>query len=247
MKISVVTISYNDLDGLHETLVSIARQTAQDVELIVVDGGSSDGTAKLLEDMDDIVDAWVSEPDGGIYDAMNKGVSLATGDYLNFMNAGDCFHDPKVLERVLEVIGADAPPLFAGHAYARGSHRKLRSNDALWKGMVCSHQATISRRDLHLAHPFSTDLAIAADYRFFVECEAAGVPIRPVDLDVAIIDTGGVSFVNFEARTHERMQICREFYPRKEVYEYFRNLLTSKGYGMPPWAGSFEAWINGET
>ena len=131
--ISIITINYNDLDGLYGTLCSIAAQEYRSFELIVVDGHSDDGSAKLLEDFAPLIDRWVSEPDGGIYDAMNKGVALARGTYVNFMNAGDCFYDGSVLDCARAVIAAEQPEIFCGRAYAQHSGKLYKYNDALWK------------------------------------------------------------------------------------------------------------------
>ena len=89
LKISVVTVCYNAVDCIEETMLSVLDQTYPNIEYIVIDGGSSDGTADVIRKYADRLAYWVSEPDKGIYDAMNKGIVAATGDYINFMNAGD--------------------------------------------------------------------------------------------------------------------------------------------------------------
>lgn len=96
-KVSIVTIVYNASKYLEETMQSVINQTYDNVEYIVVDGGSTDGTLDILEKYKDRIDHWVSEEDRGIYDAMNKGVNLANGEWINFMNSGDVFHDNDVL------------------------------------------------------------------------------------------------------------------------------------------------------
>lgn len=240
---SIITISYNDFDGLFDTLKSIAAQNVDNYELIVVDGGSKDGSAKILEDFDDLIDTWVSEPDGGIYDAMNKGVALARGEYINFMNSGDCFHGSTVLEQAGNIIRETGPDLFCGRAYARHSGNRYQYNDALWKGMICSHQATFSRRALNEKFPFSTEFKIAADYRFYVQCDTSGAPLQHVDLDVAVVDTEGVSFHSMEARTLERLRICHEFYRTPEVHAYFSKLAADNNFALPDWAASKRRWL----
>lgn len=243
--ISIITINYNDLDGLYGTLCSIAAQEYRSFELIVVDGHSDDGSAKLLEDFAPLIDRWVSEPDGGIYDAMNKGVALARGTYVNFMNAGDCFYDGSVLDCARAVIAAEQPEIFCGRAYAQHSGKLYKYNDALWKGMVCSHQATFSKRALNLRFPFSTDYAIASDYRFYVQCETAGARLHHADIDVARIDTSGVSFHGLEARTMERLRICQKFYRTSEVYRYFQAFARDNDLTLPEWAATEERWMDG--
>ena len=93
MKYSIITVNYNNKDGLRKTIESVIHQTFRDFEFIVIDGCSTDGSAEVLKEYDAQIDYWVSEPDKGVYYAMNKGTRQAHGDYLNFMNSGDCFYD----------------------------------------------------------------------------------------------------------------------------------------------------------
>jgi glycosyltransferase involved in cell wall biosynthesis len=246
-KVSIITICYNDCDGLKATLETIFAQTAteEDYEVIVVDGASTDCTLRVLEDMDSLIDRWVSEPDRGIYDAMNKGVRMAAGDYVIFMNSGDCFHGPEVLERAIALIDGGAPDLFYGRAYARESGKLYQYNKHLWQGMICSHQATFARRDLLRRLPFSTDFRIAADYNFYVQCDLVGASPVLCDIDVALIDTSGVSFSGFRERTEERMRICRTAYPRPEVYAHFKKLFARMNLSMPDWAQTEKEWLDG--
>lgn len=98
MKISVVTVCYNSVDTIEETMLSVLNQTYPDVEYIIIDGGSTDGTVDIIKKYAGRVAYWISEPDKGIYDAMNKGIAAATGDYINFMNSGDRFASTNVIE-----------------------------------------------------------------------------------------------------------------------------------------------------
>jgi glycosyltransferase involved in cell wall biosynthesis len=98
-KLSIVTINYNNLEGLKRTVESVMNQTWKEFEYIVIDGGSSDGSAQYIESQSDKIDYWVSEPDKGIYNAMNKGIAKATGEYLLFLNSGDHLFNTHVLEK----------------------------------------------------------------------------------------------------------------------------------------------------
>ncbi len=100
MKFSIITVNYNNKEGLQRTIESVIHQSFRDYEFIVIDGGSTDGSAEVLKEYDAQINYWVSEPDRGIYHAMNKGIIQAKGDYLNFMNSGDCFYDKDVLQKV---------------------------------------------------------------------------------------------------------------------------------------------------
>ena len=103
MKLSVITINYNNRDGLRKTIESVVNQTCRDFEYIIIDGGSTDGSVDVIKQYADRIDYWVSEPDKGIYHAMNKGIAVAHGEYLNFMNSGDCFYESTVVENVLQL------------------------------------------------------------------------------------------------------------------------------------------------
>lgn len=102
MKLSIITINYNNVNGLQKTLESVFRQTCKEFEYIVVDGASEDGSKELLEQFlakADFPFRWISEPDNGIYAAMNKGIRMAQGEYLHFLNSGDWLTDEKVVEK----------------------------------------------------------------------------------------------------------------------------------------------------
>ena len=100
MKYSIITVNYNNKEGLRKTIESVVRQTYRDFEFIVIDGGSTDGSTDILKEYDEQINYWVSEKDSGIYNAMNKGIKKSIGDYLIFMNSGDCFYQNDVLETV---------------------------------------------------------------------------------------------------------------------------------------------------
>lgn len=96
MKLSIITINYNNREGLRKTIESVVAQTTREFEYIVIDGGSTDGSVDVIKEFSDYIDYWVSEPDKGIYNAMNKGVKVAHGDYCQFLNSGDWLYDSNV-------------------------------------------------------------------------------------------------------------------------------------------------------
>ena len=116
MKLSVITINYNNRDGLQRTLESVFNQTCQDFEFIVIDGGSNDGSRDVIANYNSNIDFWVSEKDAGIYNAMNKGIKKANGDFVIFMNSGDTFCNENVLKNCSSEINTDFD-LFYGDAY----------------------------------------------------------------------------------------------------------------------------------
>ena len=116
MKLSIITINYNNARGLERTIKSVICQTFTNYEYIIVDGGSTDGSLEVINKYADHISKWVSEPDEGIYNAMNKGTRMASGEYFNYMNSGDCFCDAHVLEDNGD-IGLYNPCFFCGNFF----------------------------------------------------------------------------------------------------------------------------------
>jgi putative colanic acid biosynthesis glycosyltransferase len=172
MRFSIVTICYNDLSGLRRTRESVLAQSCRDFEWIVVDGGSSDGTADWLREVVGAAARWTSERDGGLYDAMNKGLDRAEGDFVVFMNSGDCFGDEDSLAAVSRAIDAcgNADLVYGDsidvHPDGRRAYRAARSHATLWRGMFTSHQSMyFSRRRIgEMRHRLA--LRYSADYDF---------------------------------------------------------------------------------
>ncbi|GHT63967.1 hypothetical protein AGMMS50239_20840 [Bacteroidia bacterium] len=102
-KISIVTVTYNAVSVLEETILSIINQIYNNIEYIVIDGGSTDGTLDIIKKYEDRLSYWISEPDKGIYDAMNKGIDRASGDWINFMNAGDLFYSNTIIQELVDM------------------------------------------------------------------------------------------------------------------------------------------------
>lgn len=171
--LSVITVCYNAHDELKKTIQSVATQTYPHIEYIVIDGASTDGTVELLREWADRIDHLVSEPDHGIYDAMNKGLALATGTYLCFLNAGDTFHTPTTVAEALEQVGTPLPGVIYGETnivdaegrYLRPRHHTAPEQltyDSFRQGMLVCHQSFYARRDL--APRYDTRYRYSADY-----------------------------------------------------------------------------------
>ncbi len=112
LKISVVTVSYNAAETIEETIQSVVNQTYDNIEYIIIDGGSTDGTVDIIKRYADRLAYWVSEPDKGIYDAMNKGITIATGDYIYFLGADDIMYNNKVFDIIVNSISIDKETIF---------------------------------------------------------------------------------------------------------------------------------------
>lgn len=168
--ISIITVTYNAENHLGTTIKSIASQTYKNIEYIVVDGDSKDSTLNIIKQNRSIIDKWISEPDKGLYDAMNKGLIMATGDYVWFMNAGDLIYAPDTITNILsEITDAD---VYYGQAMVideKGKDIGLRrlkpGKDFSWKsyrnGQLICHQSFIAKRDL--CPPYDLGYKCSAD------------------------------------------------------------------------------------
>jgi glycosyltransferase involved in cell wall biosynthesis len=196
-KISIVTINFNmaaDLDG---TIRSVVAQTYPNLEYLVIDGGSTDGSVEVIRKHAKDIDYWVSERDRGLYHAMNKGTQAATGEWVLFMNSGDRFADPGVVADVF-VIDRDDADLVFGHSIRRYEREHVEREipaepvEVLPYRMNCSHQSIFARRQILLDHPF-TEGFMSADYEFLVAAWSSGLRFKLVDRVVGAWTTGGMS------------------------------------------------------
>jgi putative colanic acid biosynthesis glycosyltransferase len=212
-KISVVTVNFNMADEIAGTLDSVLAQDYPDVESVVIDGASSDGSRAIIESYGARLGYWVSERDRNLYDGMNKGVAAATGDWIVFMNSGDRFAAPDVLSRIFSQPHDDADALYGHHIrrYAEYGIDRLipaETTDVLPYRMHCSHQALLMRREWLMAHPFQLDI-LSADYESILAAYAAGRRFKPVDCVVAATMAGGRSDVQRLRSLKDRMRLVR--------------------------------------
>lgn len=197
LKFSVITVTYNNLAGLSETAKSVLGQQFDDFEWIVVDGGSRDGSPAFMNALDASNMKWVSEPDKGIFDAMNKGIRQAVGDYCIFMNAGDLFASPAVLRNVAMAIGAQRPTLVYGNACEFSGDqiwkKPARSTRANFYVMFTHHQAIFYRRDA-LEDGYDLSYKFSADWALTVRMlRRPNVSTLKYSGDVCHFERGGVS------------------------------------------------------
>jgi glycosyltransferase involved in cell wall biosynthesis len=171
--ITVVTVVYNGEKDFEETVLSVIKQTYQNVEYIVIDGASTDNTFNIIKKHEDAIDYWISEPDRGIYDAMNKGIDLAKGDWINFMNSGDKFYDKNVLKTIFEENTNLDDIIYGDVLLVRrlGSVvQKAKPLDLISKQMIFSHQAAFVRLTLMREIKYDTTFKSSGDYNFFYQC-----------------------------------------------------------------------------
>lgn len=178
-KVSIITVCYNASSLLENTILSVINQTYENIEYIIIDGCSKDGTVDVIEQYSDKISYWVSEPDNGIYDAMNKGILKATGEWLNFMNAGDSFASHDVLKQIFVdnqscLLGKNAiygDSIFCTSVGERyGKCLKTFWNDGSYiPGKGFSHQSSFIKADYAKLNLFDTSYKICADYKMFYD------------------------------------------------------------------------------
>jgi len=239
MKLSVITVNYNNKAGLQRTIDSVVCQTWRDFEWIVIDGGSTDGSKELLEQYQQHFAYWCSEPDGGVYNAMNKGIARAKGDYLLFLNSGDALYDENVLQTIDDIHSS--ADIITGQAIRMDTNELLRQYD---KNLLMqlyldtlNHQATFIKRELFKDTCYDESLKIVSDWKFWMEAilwKRASVDV--VDVIVTKQDMNGISGGNFSQNGNlqqlEREKVMDEIFPDflKDVFSHAEATTTSAYY-----------------
>ena len=213
-KISVVTVVRNAVDALRSTVESVVAQTYDNIEYVIIDGASTDGTVDYVKKLGPRVDKFVSEPDKGIYDAMNKGIDASTGDFLIFMNAGDVFYSTETVSKIFEgneysefgvVYGDVAKMAFDGVAVVKKAGEPRYSHR-----MFFCHQSAFYRREELVKEKFDISHRMSADIHQVKRLYKKDVRFIRVDVPVAIFDTGGISNVRRSDGLRDNISVVRE-------------------------------------
>ena len=225
MKVSVITINYNNCLGLQHTIESVVNQTYKNFEYIVIDGGSTDGSIDVIKKYADRIDYWQSEPDKGIYNAMNKGVVQANGEYCIFMNAGDLFIDNNVLNEVYHQLdGTDI--VYGNTEYTTGENRESKNEPPNFRFLYVSsfsHQSTFIRTKLLKLTPYDESLKIVADWKFFLQSLIMeNRTFKSIDVKISLYDVTGISSTNKSLYEIERDQVLLSLIPRWMLEDYHK-------------------------
>lgn len=219
---SIITVTYNAEKVLEKTVQSVMEQTYRPVEYIVVDGASKDNTLAIIEKYRNHIQTVVSEPDRGLYDAMNKGIALATGDYICFLNAGDAFHEATTLQQMVHSIqSSELPDVLYGETAlvdAKGHFlrmRRLAAPEVLtWKsfkqGMLVCHQAFFAKRTLAL--PYNLRYRFSADFDWCIRVMKRAQTLHNTHLTLIDYLDEGMTTQNRKASLGERFRIMANHY-----------------------------------
>ncbi|MDE6795772.1 MAG: glycosyltransferase [Muribaculaceae bacterium] len=226
--ISIVTITYNAAKELPPTMQSVAQQTWKDFEHLIIDGASSDNTLEVARQLGTPQLRIISEPDKGLYDAMNKGLKNARGKYVVFLNAGDAFHSADVLLKYAEACKANADIIYADTVIVDDSRKVIAPRhlsapgqltfQSFSKGMLVCHQAFMVKKDL--TPMYDTRYRFSADYDWTVKCIQNTQPDRCVNLNIIAIDylADGTTDKNKWKSLMERFKImCRHYGVAKTI------------------------------
>lgn len=238
-KLSIITINLNNKVGLRKTIESVINQTWKDFEWIIIDGGSLDGSKELIEEYNDYINYWVSEPDKGIFNAMNKGVLAAHGEYLLFLNSGDCLDNRNILTKVIPLL--KNKDLYIGNAIINNnffdfnfSDKKILIKRAL---QFIPHQSSFIKSDLFKKFGlYNEDLKICGDWEFFFRCIMNNnILSEKIPFLISVNEPNGVSVLNLKQIIKEHALIIKpetglseisDFY--KENFEILRALKSNK-------------------
>ncbi len=236
MKLSLITINRNNAAGLEKTLQSVAAQTYKEFEYIIIDGASTDGSVEVVKKYESQFAhlKWVSEPDKGIYNAMNKGIRMASGDYIQILNSADALASDEVTEKMLAALEEKGRPsmLYGNMIKCFPDGRKMvdkcfAGREITMFGMytgTLNHDPAYIRRDLFGKYGFYDEsLKIVSDWKWYLQAIIlGGEKPQYVDLDVTLFDMTGISETNKELDKAERQQVLARLFPEAVLADYER-------------------------
>lgn len=222
-KISIITVVYNGGAEIEGTIKSVLEQTYSNIEYVIIDGASTDATKAIVESYGNVIDRFISEPDNGIYDAMNKGLAKATGDFVWFMNCGDRIFEMDTVSRIVAKMDTDTDIVFGEVMQVDGKRRYLGTRTerttqklpaqldfySLQKGMVVCHQAFLPRRAIA---PIYLEDNLSADIDWVIKCLKKSKKNTPTGMILAQFLIGGISKQQHRKSLFGRYKILQKHY-----------------------------------
>jgi glycosyltransferase involved in cell wall biosynthesis len=235
MKLTIVTICLNEEKTILGTIQSVLEQTFSDYEYIIIDGGSVDGTMQIIRQFEHKLQKFISEPDKGLFDAMNKSLEYASGEYVIFLNSGDRFASNDILAKIFNSI-LNYDLIFGDVIFSYPSGLKLRrkSPSKLSKAYFyidsLNHQTVFMKRTLLLkAAPFDVSFKIIGDYDLILKCiYHLDCTYKHIPLPISIFDLGGISSEKkyYELQKEERQNCLKRYFTQEEISKFdSRNLI----------------------
>jgi glycosyltransferase involved in cell wall biosynthesis len=237
MKFSIITVNYNNASGLEKTIKSVLSQTYTGFDFVVIDGGSTDASKTIIEQHQPSISYWVSERDSGVYNAMNKGIKAAKGEFVIFMNSGDIFYDADVLKNIEPEI-TDAYGIYYGNNVKKGQGTErlktypAKLNFSFFYSSSINHQSSFIKRKLFEEHfYYNEDYKIASDWEFFVYAIChENVPYKYINQTISIYDFTGISSdpKSSERLINEKLTSIEKYFPAFKDDYVNLSLLNSK-------------------
>lgn len=210
---SIVTVSYNCKSMIEKTIQSVLQQDFTDKEYIIIDGGSTDGTLEIIKQYQHGITFWCSEPDGGIYQGMNKGIAQAQGEWILFLNAGDIFAEKETLTKVFPFTIQKENDVLYGDIFIFKNNEKILKQalePCNKQRMFFCHQAAFVRTAIMKQHPFDTRFTMSADFYFFKLCYLTQKKFRHLPVVVSVYDRTGISNKYRIKGLKENIQVIKE-------------------------------------
>ena len=211
--ITVVTICYNSEDQIEKTIRSVISQNYSNKEYVVIDGASTDATLKIIDPFRNSINTFISEPDSGIYHAMNKAVSKATGEWIIFMNAGDVFLDNTILDQVSESLQKGIDVLYGDILVLKERNYEVKeapTDISHFHRMPFCHQAVFTRTVLLKSFPFDEKYKLSADFKFYKQLKQERVVFSRIPIPITIYDRTGISNSQRTKGLAENIAIIKE-------------------------------------
>lgn len=266
MKLTIITINRNNAVGLKKTMQSVLSQTCKEFEYIVVDGASTDESVEIATSFQTSISnfQFISEPDTGIYNAMNKGIRMASGNYVQFLNSGDCLVNDRVVENMLsQLAAANYPPIFYGNMLKNMPNGRVLRDKCyggknitflfFYIGTLNHSPAYISRNLFEKYGYYDEALKIVSDWKWYMQTIALGIlkndgesvppigseNVKYTDLDVTLFDMMGISETNKDLDKQERRNVLEKLVPSAFLSDYERwsfSIDQMKRLQRHPWA-----------
>lgn len=240
-KVTVVTVNYNNREGLKKTINTVLSQKARDdIQFIVIDGNSDDGSLDYLKEVEGLIDIVAYGDDKGVYDAMNRGVELSNSDYCIFMNSGDCFDSNEVVCEVIKHAESNSYPdfIYGSARYEDNSIWRPLDVRNIWRGMICCHQSAFFKTSLlKKLGSYSLSNTVVSDFELIAKFYSTGAQFSKLDLVISQIEPVGIS-ADFTTRTLERWKVIRKLQfgsvDIDEIDTFYRDLLSTNGDWAAP-------------
>jgi len=227
-KVTIVTVTFNAEDFLEETILSIVNQTYQNIEYIIIDGASTDGTIDIIKKYEDNIDYWISEPDDGIYFAMNKAIEKASGEWINFMNAGDTFFSLDTVSNVMTQKQDNAELIYGNFLIKEHNRIKKAWEPSQWDlHMPFCHQTLFTKTSIMKEELFDTSFRLAADHNFIFKMYKKNKKFNYIDSTIAIFTLGGFAESNALLMNIESLKVLLDHkvsQDRIEISDWYKEL-----------------------